>query len=107
MRDEQKHRVISSFKLLKQALNPALNYLVFVRETKKKENVGFKEALIVLNQLNINVMGREIYLDEEKNRAYMVLNLKDSKMEVGHQELLGSLLPEDITYYYYRSKKQD
>ena len=102
-----KNRETSFFTLLKGEFNPAFSYLVFVSQTEERENTDFDEVLDVLNGLGIKALDRKFYLDEAMGQAYLKVKLKVKKLEIGEHEQLGSLLPKDVTYYFYSRKKED
>ena len=102
-----KNRETSFFTLLKEELNPGFSYLVFVSQTEKRENTEFDEILEVLNRLGIKALDRKAYLDKATGQTYLKVKLKVKKLELAKHEQLGGLLPNDVTYYFYSSKKED
>ena len=89
---------------IREALDPAFNYLVFRREKMGRGKDHFSDALEYLDRLNIELLDREIYRDETMDHIYLKVKLKDKQIEEGTKELLASVMPKSVTCFIYSRK---
>ncbi len=64
----------------------------------------FSDALEYLDQLNIDLLDREIYRDDAMDHIYLKVKLKDKQIEQGTKELLASVMPKSVTCFIYSRK---
>ena len=92
------------YESIRDSLDREFSYMVFRRETTTKDGEDFRDVIKILGEMGIKTGALEIYQEHGTDRLYLKAKLMHSHIEVGTQEILGSVLPKDTSCWYYGKK---
>jgi hypothetical protein len=101
-----KNKTSSSFTEIKQRLDPDCSYVIFEKTIKSQKNKKFEEVHAVLSQIKKGILNQETHQDVKKKQLYLVVKLDPNQTEGIIEVILTIKLPEDITFYIYKSSRK-
>jgi hypothetical protein len=85
---------------IKERLDPNFGYLIFEKAVRSGQKRDFTEAMGLLD-LKEGVRKRAVYLDQERDRLFLVVKVDPEQTDTIVQKFLGTALPEGISLTVY------
>jgi len=95
------------FEAIKQALDPAENFLFCEQDCQGQVETGFAEVITALFQINIDIRDYQVYFDEPAGRCLLVVKLGPERVDAVLDQLLDSTLPKNRIFSLYASRDSD